>query len=242
MCALPFFFFFNIQLNHAQSSLAIRLSCFVIVFLSWVNAQQWSRATQGPSTPVREREFSSISCCSFFFFFFFLPTEHSQSSVTVVCVLRASSYWWRKIWLPNVLCFRRPSQYPHGERMFEEGKSTNRIVHVVFPYTFRRPALRFRSFSIKPVESARSSSIGFSFSAFFFCESVETEMTQERDQKRPKAWLRNPNAYAYFYCLIADGVRLLVNRWLFFNMFNTFKTARVCRCSQKPTCCSQYQQ
>ena len=79
--------------------------------------------------------------------------------------------------------FSPSSQCPHGERMFEDGKSTNRIVHVIFPYTFRRPALRFRSFSIKPVESARSSSIGFSFSAFFF-ESVETEMTQERDQRR----------------------------------------------------------
>ena len=39
--------------------------------------------------------------------------------------------------------------------------------------------LRFWSFSIMP---AASSSMGFSFSAFFF-ESVETEMTQERDQK-----------------------------------------------------------
>ena len=87
---------------------------------------------------------------------------------------------------PQRHVFSPSSQYPHGERMFEEGKSTNRIVHVVFPYTFRRPALHFRSFSIKPVESARStsSSIGFSFSAFFFRGSVEAEMTQERDQKR----------------------------------------------------------
>ena len=170
-----------------------------------------------------------------FFLFLFLPTDHSQSSVTVVCVLRASSCWWKKnpSVTPQRHVFSPSSQYPHGERMFEEGKSTNRIVHVVFPYTFRRPALRFRSFSIKPVESARStsSSIGFSFSAFILWVRWNRNDTRAWSETTPKAWLRNPNTNAYFYCLIADGdgVRLLVNRWLFFNMF---KTARLCRCSQ----------
>ena len=82
---------------------------------------------------------------------------------------------------------------------------------------FRTPSVdlhvRFRSFSIKPVESTRSSSIGFSFSAFFG-ESVETEMTQERDQKRhQKRDFETRTRILVIYCLIADGVRLLVNRW-----------------------------
>ena len=160
-----------------------------------------------------------------FFLFLFLPTDHSQSSVTVVCVLRASSCWWKKIWLPNVtMCFRRRHSI-RAWRTHVWRKSTNRIVHVVFPYTFRRPALRFRSFSIKPVESARSSSIGFSFSAFFLWVRWNRNDTRAWSETTPKAWLRNPNTYAYFYCLIADGVRLLVNRWLFFNIFKTASSA-----------------
>ena len=170
-------------LNHAQSSLAIRLSCFVIVFLSRVNAQQWSRATQGSSTPVRE---SGVFFLLFFSFFFFSCqlTIHSRAlRLSVCCELQAADE--KKSDSPTSCVFAVVTVSAWRTHvMFEEGKSTNRIVRVVFLYTFRRPALRFRSFSsLWIVESARSSSIGFSFSAFF-CESVETEMTQERDQKR----------------------------------------------------------
>ena len=83
---------------------------------------------------------------------------------------------------PQCHLFSQSSQYPYGERMFEESKSTNRIVHVGYPGRTPSVNLRFRSFSIKPVESTRSSSIGFSFQ-LFFCESVATEMTQWRDHK-----------------------------------------------------------
>ena len=178
MCSLPFF----LQLNHAQSSLAIRLSCFVIVFLSRVNAQQWSRATQGPSTPVRESGvFVHFFLLFFFFFFSCQLTIHSRAlRLSVCCELQAADE--KNLTLQRHV-FSPSSQYPHGERMFEEGKSTKRIVHVVSPYTFRRPALRFRSFSIKPVESARFSSIGFSFSAFFFVSPLK--------QKWHKSVIRN---------------------------------------------------
>ena len=72
------------------------------------------------------------------------------------------------------------SQYPHGERMFEEGKSTNRIVglHVGFPYTFRRSTLSelfHQACGVCEIFVDR-----LFFFSFFFCLSVETEMTQER--------------------------------------------------------------
>ena len=86
-CVHCTFFFF---LNHAQSLLANRLSCFVIVFLSRVNAQQWSRATQGSSTPVRE---SGVFFLLFFSFFFFSCqlTIHSRAlRLSVCCELQAA--------------------------------------------------------------------------------------------------------------------------------------------------------
>ena len=74
------------------------------------------------------------------------------------------------------MCFRRR----HSIRMANECLKKANPRTESYTSGSRTPSvdLRFRSFSIKPVESARSSSIGF-----FFCESVETEMTQERDQK-----------------------------------------------------------
>ena len=148
----------------------------------------------------------------FFFLFLFLPTDHSQSSVTVVCVLRASSGWWKKIWLPNVMCFRRRHRIRMANACLKKANPRTES----YTSGSRTPSvdLRFRSFSIKPVESARSSSIGFSFSAFFLWVRWNRNDTRAWSETTPKVWLRNPNTYAYFYCLIADGVRLLVNRWL----------------------------
>ena len=216
-------------LNHAQSLLVIRLSCFVIVFLSRVNAQQWSRATQESSIPVRE---SGVFFLLFFSFFFF--SCHWPFTVERYGCLCVASFklLMKKIWLPNVMCFRRR----HSVRMAnaclkkanprtESYTSFSRTPSVDRPYAFGA----FPS-SLWIVESARSSSIGFSFSAFFLWVRWNRNDTRAWSETTPKAWLRNPNTYAHFYCLIADGVRLLVNRWLFLNMF---KTARLCRCSQK---------
>ena len=86
---------------------------------------------------------------------------------------------------PQRHVFSPSSQYPHDERMFEEGKSTNRIVHVVFPYTFRRPALHTLSELFHQACGVCEVDVFVDrlFFQLFFCESVETEMTQERDQK-----------------------------------------------------------
>ena len=65
--------------------------------------------------------------------------------------------------------------------MFEEGKSTNRIVHVGFSYTLCRSTLSELFHQAREVNEVFVDRLFF-FS--FFCESVETEMTQERDQKR----------------------------------------------------------
>ena len=133
-------------------------------FLSLVNARQWS--------PRKDQALHSIG--SFrpfllaFFFLFCQLTIHNRALRLSVCrELQAAD---EKNLTPQRHVFSRPSQYmyPYGERTFEEGKSTNRIVHVGFP-TSRTPSvdLRFRSFSINPVESTRSSLIGFSFLDIF---------------------------------------------------------------------------
>ena len=81
-----FFFFFFLRLNHAQSLLALRLSCFVsyIVFLSRVR-RSTVVPTQGPSTPLN-REFSSISSCSFFFFIYFANLPFTVERYDCLCV------------------------------------------------------------------------------------------------------------------------------------------------------------
>ena len=123
-----------------------------------------STLNSGPHARTKHSTQSGVFVHFFLlFFYFFANLPFTTERYTVVCVSRASSCWWKKSDSPTS-CVSRSSQYPLGERMFEEGESTNRIIHVRFLCTVD---LCFRSFSIKPEESTRSSSTGFSFSAFF---------------------------------------------------------------------------
>ena len=94
-------------------------------FLSRVNAQQWS--------PRKDQALHSIGSFRPFLLalFFFVPTYHSQPSVTLLFVCRELQASDEKNLTSQLPCV----WHPFGERMFmfEEGKSTNRIVHVGFP-------------------------------------------------------------------------------------------------------------
>ena len=144
-----------------------------------LNAQQWS--------PRKDQALHSIGSFRPFLlalFFFLLPTYHSQPSVTRLSVCRELQAADEKNRTPPRHVFSQSSQYPFGERMFEEGKSTNRIAQDGFPYTLRRSMLSelfHQACGVNEVFVVRL----FFFS--FFCESVETEMTQERDQRRHQA-------------------------------------------------------
>ena len=123
-----------------------------------------SSGTHAPST-LLNREISSISTCSLSFFFTNLP-------FTVECY---SCLWVMSFKLlikksDNTMSCVFTVVYPHGERMFEEGISMNRIVHVGLPYTLRGSTLS--KLLIMPVRGLRRSDFIFSP---FFCESVETE-------------------------------------------------------------------
>ena len=98
-------------------------------FLPRVNAQQWS--------PRKDQALHSIGSFRPFLlalFFLWQLTIHNRALHCCLCV-PSFKLLMKKICLPNCHVFSRSSQHPFGERMFmfEEGKSTNRIVHVGFP-------------------------------------------------------------------------------------------------------------
>ena len=62
-------------------------------------------------------------------------------------------------------------------------KSTRRIVHVRFPYTLRSLESTLSEFFPQACR-VHEVFVDRLFFFSFFCEFVETEMTQERDQKR----------------------------------------------------------
>ena len=137
MCALHFLFFFLVE-PCAEFTCYLPLVLCHSHFLSRVNAHQWS--------PRKDQALHSIG--SFrpflhgrFFLLSFLPTYHSQPSVTRLSVCRELQAVGEKILTPQRHVFSQSSQYPFGERMLEEGKSTNRVVNAGFPYTLRRSTL-----------------------------------------------------------------------------------------------------
>ena len=139
MCALPFFFFIVEP--------CAEFTCYSPLVLCHSFSFSGQRSTVVPGHARTKHSspwigsFRPFLLALFFFFFSCQLTIHSRAlRLSVCCELQAAD---------EKKSDSLTSQYPHGERMFEEGKSTNRIVHVVFPYTFRRPALRFRSFSTK---------------------------------------------------------------------------------------------
>ena len=69
-----------LYLNHAESLLALRLSCFVIVFLSRVNAQQWP--------PRKDQALHSIGVfVHFFLLFFFANLPFTVERYRCLCVM-----------------------------------------------------------------------------------------------------------------------------------------------------------
>ena len=178
---------------------------------------------------------SGVSVLLFFFFFLFfiLPTYHSQSSVTVVCVCELQAADEKNL-TPQRHVFSRSAQYIRRTFfffLFEKACTNPR--RELYTSGSRTPSvakgLRFRSFSIKPIESTRSSSIGFSFSAFF---------VSPLKQKWHKSVIRNDTKSVT--SKLEHVVYLLFDcRWspTACQSLTFFKTARLCRCSEKPTSC-----
>ena len=166
---------------HAERTLALPLSCFVMVFCSRVNGPhagtKYSPTQSGISS-------SSISCS---FFFFYLYTNPSQSSITVVCVSPASRLMI-KVWISPTSCV---FVYPYGERMWNHILSTRLVL--------AHPRL-ICGFGVSDNPACpRSLTIAF-FSAF--CESVETERTPRPwhvQEMTPKAWPSGDHSYTYDY-------------------------------------------
>ena len=169
MCALPSFFFIVEPCPE--------FTCYLPLVLCHSFSFSGQRSTMVPGHSRTKHSSPWIGSfrpflLALLFLFLFLPTDHSQSSVTVVCVLRASSCWWKKIWLPNVMCFRRR----HSIRMAnaclkkanprtESYTSFSRTPSVDRPYAFgafpsslwslqglRRSAFLFQHFFVSPLK------------------------------------------------------------------------------------------
>ena len=164
MCALHFFF----SLNHAQSLLALRLSC--LHCFSFSGKRSTVVHTQGPSTPLN-REFSSISSCSFFFFPCCQLTIHGRAlRLSVCCELQAPD---EKNLTPQRQVLSRSSQYIRManacfsmlRRAFANPRRESYTSGSRTPSVAQ--SLRFQSFSIKPGLKMKSLR-GLRRSAFLF--------------------------------------------------------------------------
>ena len=146
--------------------LAIRLSCFVIVtffFGSTLNSGPCARTKHFTQAGVFVHFFLLV----FSFFIFCANLPFTTERDTVVCHGVASfKLLMKKSDFPTAMCFRGR----HSIRLANACSCSKWANPRTESYTSgsRTPSvdLRFRSFSIKRVESTRSSSIGFSFSAF----------------------------------------------------------------------------
>ena len=174
-------------LNHAQSLLALRPSCFVIVVLSGVNAQQGP--TQETSTPLN-REFSSISSCCFFFFFADLPFTVERYG----CLSVPSFKVLMKKKTSNTIHFR--------------GRHSNHVANACLKKA--TPRADSNSYSSGSRTCRRSTLSEFFhqdcrvyevfidrlfFSAFFLWVRWNRNDTRAWSETKPKPWLRNSNTY-----------------------------------------------
>ena len=182
MCALHFFIlFYSWAMRRVYLLFASRALCHILFFFLG------STLNSGPHARTKHSTQSGSFVHFLLLFSFFLNFANLPFTVERYGCLCVASFklLMKKSDSPTSCIFAVVTVYPNGECMFEKAWANPRRES----YTSGSPtpsvaqSLRFRSFSIKPVESTRSSSIGFSFSAFF-CGFVETEMTQERDQKR----------------------------------------------------------
>ena len=228
------FFFSSWTMRRVYLLFASRAYIFLnyIVFLSRVNARQWC--------PRKDQALHSIGSfhpflLAVFFFSCCQLTIHSRAlRLSVCCELQAAD---EKNLTPQRQVFSRSSQHVSALRTHVwEGmrKSTKRIVHVRFPYTLRSLESTLSEFFY---QAWRVYEVFVDRLFFFslFCESVETEITQERDQKRHQkrdfeTQTRSISTDSLFDCRWSPtACRSLT-------FFKT-KTARLCRCSHKPTSC-----
>ena len=168
-----FFFFCSWTM---RSLIALRLLCSVIFFFFG------STLNSGPHARTKHSAQSGVFVHFFLLFFSCQLTIHSRA--LRMCLCRELQAADKKNLTPNVVCFRGRHS---GERLFEEGNSTNRFVQI-------------RTCRVPVHSSIRRSTLSeffhqacwvyevfvdrLFFQLFFFFESVETEITQECDQKR----------------------------------------------------------
>ena len=171
---------------------ASRALCHVMFFFlgSTLNSGPHARTKHSTQSGV-----PSLSSCSFFFFLFFLFANLPFSVERYGCLcVRASSCWWKKIWLPNVMCFcGRHGISPWRTHVWEGmRKSTKRIVHVSFrtPSVARVYAFGVFLSSLLSLWGLRRSA--FLFQLFFWVRSNRKD-TRAWSETTPKAWLRNLN-------------------------------------------------
>ena len=147
--------------------------------------------TPGPSTLLNQ-EFLSIPCS----FFPSVRIYHSQSS-SCLCVASFKLMMKKESESPTPCVFA--VVYTHGERMCEEGKSRNRIIHVGFLYTLRGSTYRstLSEFLIIPVR-------GLCRPAFLF-QLLVSPLKQKSHQERDQEWHRK--------CDFSSKLELFDCRW-----------------------------
>ena len=166
---------------------ASRALCHVLFFFLGSTLNSGPHARTKHSTT----EFSSTSSCSFFFSFCQLPIHSRALRLSVCCELQAADEKKSDSPTPCVFAFVTYSQSVWRAHVWEGmRKSTKRIVHVRFPYTLRTLSEFFHQTCTG--YCTRSSSIGFSFSAFLWVH-WNRNGTRAWSETTSKAWLRNSN-------------------------------------------------
>ena len=139
--------------------------------------------TPGPSTLLNPEFSSTTSKDLVFFFFYQLHIPFTVERCGCLCVA-SFKLLMKKSDSPSCVF---GIVYPHGERMFEEVKSTNRIVHIGFPYTLRGST--FSEFSIMPVDPRGLRRLAFLFQLFFFVSPLKQKWHNSVIRMTPNAWL-----------------------------------------------------
>ena len=120
---------------YAQILLALRrrLSCFVIVFLFWstLNSGPYARAKHSTQSGTFVNFFNKLAP-------FITNLPFTVERYGCLCAVSFKPLM-KKSDSPTSCVFA--AVYPHCEQTFEEGISTNRIVHFRLPYTFRGSTL-----------------------------------------------------------------------------------------------------
>ena len=163
-----------------------------------------SSGTHAPST-LLNREISSISTCSLSFFFYQLTIHSRALQLPVGHELQAAD---KKIRQLNVMCFhgRLSTWRTNVWRRHIHEQDRTRWVPVHPPWIY--------AFGVVDHACTRSSSIRFYFSAVFLWVSWNRKWHKSviRNDTKSVTSVQNSNTYVFCFSLIADRVRLFVNR------------------------------